>query len=448
MLQPQTHPLSAGGIHPSRQRADRRRLAKVVDLARIYRNCGVKELADLVRRDKTRLVPETGNPKIDLVASLAEVLEWPVQDVVNAIRGEPHRPHPPILPGYRSFIQLLEMARRAHATGHWRALEAVAGKLAATARTREEHAVASCWQGTARESTGRYSEALHHFQTGLLQATRDRETRILLRTNLANAHGLLGNLVEARSVATDALQEIESDAAESSQFFNRAALAFARFVRGNARCRQLAEGGSRGLLDPAIEDLTHARTSYHQLCRYGDSRSFRGLASTCEGALIELNTIAGRIDPHHALTRIHEHLDLMENPLHQGTQVGDDLESHGWWATFGANIAWHHLEAGERQESTTEFAERILAIGDRLHHVGFQATGFTFLYRVDRAARDAGHAPAPWSITPERLARLVRVMGCLPAFRTTGWKILEETGALTHATTTDPRTWRKGLQSA
>ena len=448
MLQPQTHPLSAGGIHPSRQRADRRRLAKVVDLARIYRNCGVKELADLVRRDKTRLVPETGNPKIDLVASLAEVLDWSIQDVVEAIRGERLVQRAAVLHGYRSFSELAEMARRAHAGGHWRALQAIAAKLKAAARDSEQRATTCVWQGSACESTGRYQEALEHFQKGLNQRATNRETRILLRTNLANAHCLMENLLEARSVATDAIREVEADASDSSQLFNRSAIAFARYVRGSARRRQLAEGGAPKHVDQAIEDLTQARNSYHQLCRYGDSRSFQGLASTCEGALVELETLAGRLDPEAALRQIQNHLELMEHPLHTGLNVGDTLESHAWWATFGANIAWR-LRAGTHQrEHTTAFAERLLAIGDRLNHAGFQATGFSFLYRVHRAALDADLHPDPWSITPERLSRLVRVMGCLPGFQTTGWKILEETGALTHATTTDPRTWRKGLQGA
>ena len=448
MLQQQTYSLPAGGIHPQRQRGDRRRLAKVIDLARIYRNCGVKELADRVRRDKTRLVPETGNPKIDLVASLSEVLEWPIQDVVNAIRGNQIRTNRPILRSQRSFHQLHEMATRAHAAGHWRVLEELSNALALTARTPDQRALAACCQGLAQEATGRYSEALQYFQAGLTMQSTDRETRILLRTNLANAHANLGNLLEARSVATDALREIETNSVESSTLFNRSAIAFARYVRGSARRRQLAEGGAPKHVDQAIEDLTQARNSYHQLCRYGDSRSFQGLASTCEGALVELETLAGRLDPEAALRQIQNHLELMEHPLHTGLDVGDTLESHGWWATFGANIAWR-LRAGTHQrEHTTAFAERLLAIGDRLNHAGFQATGFTFLYRVHRAALDADLHPDPWSITPERLSRLVRVMGCLPGFQTTGWKILEETGDTTHATTTDPRTWRKGLQGA
>ncbi len=67
MIRSSTPRVPAPGIDPQRQHRNRRRLAGVIDLARIYRDLGVKELADRVRRDKTRLVPETGNPKIDHV---------------------------------------------------------------------------------------------------------------------------------------------------------------------------------------------------------------------------------------------------------------------------------------------------------------------------------------------------------------------------------------------
>ena len=61
----------------------RRRLSGVVELARIYADFGVKELADAVGRDKTRVIPPTGNPKLDMVGALAGILEWTVKDVVN-----------------------------------------------------------------------------------------------------------------------------------------------------------------------------------------------------------------------------------------------------------------------------------------------------------------------------------------------------------------------------
>ena len=65
----------------------RRRLSGVVELARIYADFGVKQLADAVGRDKTRIIPPTGNPKLDMVGALAGLLEWTVKDVVNALAG-------------------------------------------------------------------------------------------------------------------------------------------------------------------------------------------------------------------------------------------------------------------------------------------------------------------------------------------------------------------------
>ena len=62
----------------------------MVELARIYADFGVKELADAVGRDKTRVIPPTGNPKLDMVGALAGILEWTVKDVVNALQGASH----------------------------------------------------------------------------------------------------------------------------------------------------------------------------------------------------------------------------------------------------------------------------------------------------------------------------------------------------------------------
>ena len=64
----------------------RERLGRVMDLAQLYADCDLKSLAKALRRDPTRLVCATGNPKVDLVAGLAQLLEWPIADVVHAIR--------------------------------------------------------------------------------------------------------------------------------------------------------------------------------------------------------------------------------------------------------------------------------------------------------------------------------------------------------------------------
>ena len=61
----------------------RRRLEQLLRLALAYKDCSRKELARVLGRDPTKLVPGTGLPKLDLVVELAGVLDWPVGDVVS-----------------------------------------------------------------------------------------------------------------------------------------------------------------------------------------------------------------------------------------------------------------------------------------------------------------------------------------------------------------------------
>src|SRR5262245_7612607 len=59
----------------------RQRLEQLLELAQAYQGCSRKELARLLGRDRTKLVPSSGIPKLDLVVDLARVLDWQIADV-------------------------------------------------------------------------------------------------------------------------------------------------------------------------------------------------------------------------------------------------------------------------------------------------------------------------------------------------------------------------------
>src|SRR5437867_2639849 len=61
----------------------RRRLEQLLELAQAYQGCSRKELARLLGRDRTKLVPSSGVPKLDLVVDLSRVLDWQVGDVTG-----------------------------------------------------------------------------------------------------------------------------------------------------------------------------------------------------------------------------------------------------------------------------------------------------------------------------------------------------------------------------
>ena len=67
----------------SRDEVRRDRLSQFVDLARIYRRWTKIQTAQALGREPSKVVPESGNPKLDLVVGLAEALDWDVGDVAE-----------------------------------------------------------------------------------------------------------------------------------------------------------------------------------------------------------------------------------------------------------------------------------------------------------------------------------------------------------------------------
>jgi hypothetical protein len=65
------------------------RLGRFVDLARVYRGWTKGELSTALRRDPTKIIPQSGNPKLDLIAGIAEALDWTIGDVAESVCHDP-----------------------------------------------------------------------------------------------------------------------------------------------------------------------------------------------------------------------------------------------------------------------------------------------------------------------------------------------------------------------
>ena len=63
----------------------RERLGRFVDLARVYRGWTKTELSAALHRDPTKLIPQSGNPKLDLIAGIADALDWTIGDVAESV---------------------------------------------------------------------------------------------------------------------------------------------------------------------------------------------------------------------------------------------------------------------------------------------------------------------------------------------------------------------------
>ena len=68
----------------------RKRLEQLLELAQAYKGCSRKELARILGRDRTKLVPASGVPKLDMVIDLCRVLEF---SKVRGTREAHHSAH-------------------------------------------------------------------------------------------------------------------------------------------------------------------------------------------------------------------------------------------------------------------------------------------------------------------------------------------------------------------
>ena len=394
---------------------DRRgRLARLIDLARAYRGWSRLEIAKALDRDPGKLLPDSGNPKLDLVVGLAEALDWPVGDVAEDLGVVAPSDVPDL-----DFKSLDQLALQRHREGDWRGMVLAARHLLLRASTSIERAVACNRMAGGYDGLGLYTRSLPFLQNGLAEPGLPDGLRTMLGVNLANAHYALWHLVESRATARDLLDALsDRDVVERR---DRVCRAFARYVRGSS-VRRLAQ------LDPeraamhaatARPDLFEAMAEYEDLAdTFGDER-YAALANTCRGALIEVDALIGHLPGAEAIDRLQVALDrVIDVDRHP---PGDWLESWGWWCIFGCNATLRHADAAACQRLMAIFTNKAMEIADRLDNWSLRERAFAM--EVSRRAHDPEE---PWVLDQEEVRHLVGTMGRFPAFRDAGYRILRD----------------------
>src|SRR5262245_66465908 len=91
----------------------RRRIRLLFEMAKAYRGESQEELARRLGRNHDRLIPESGNPKLDVVVGLSHALEWPVALVISFIWGEETKDECVIEGDVGDDFESLQLASRA-----------------------------------------------------------------------------------------------------------------------------------------------------------------------------------------------------------------------------------------------------------------------------------------------------------------------------------------------
>ena len=430
----------------------RRRLSGVVELARIYANFGVKELADVVGRDKTRVIPPTGNPKLDMVDALAGVLEWTVKDVVNALRGGPpnkHAQHPQhatiqtrLLGRRRRFEDLRRISSRLEKSDRTSLCGTVSGMMYRHAHDGHERSIALQMIGRVQMQMGDPSGSLISFRNGLGQSGLDFTARLELKIDLCRAHMGLHHHIEARTIATDVLGMIADDTRRDRVGLDEAE-ASARYIRGNAVRESIERGVSIKELAVAREDLLR----FLQLEKKSSNSSLDE-RTVAIGAILELDTELGTVTPTDAIHTIEATLRIASADLEEGLLKDVTRRAWSWWCLIGARIAGRDHGPGPRWEKTHDLARKAIMFSSRPEESLLRASAYLLWFRAWEGSRHTGARAIAWHMEPMELELFVKTMGAQNSFMEPGWRILRETGTLDRAKSMDPRTWRKGFVRA
>ena len=424
----------------------RRRLVSVVELARIYGALGVKELADAIGRDKTRIIPPTGNPKLDMIDSLAGLLEWTIADVVEVLGSAPSSRNEVIetrsLGRRRNFESLRRISNRLEDDGRTDSSRIISMAMVRHARGGHERSIAHQMIGRSLMRSGDVNGALASFRTGLNQRGVRFDTELRLKAGLCQAHLALDHHVEARSVATSILSSIEDDHGIDAQCLLNAERT-ARYVRGNAIRESIDFGVDHIALAAAREDLVRSLQ-----ITTTDAGTALDEDTVAVGATLEIDTELGTITPPNALRRIQEMIDDAHARLLKGALSDGARLAWSWWCLFGARITLRHDGSGAHWKKVHELASKAVEFSSTCRENRLRARAYQLSFRAWEGSRAPGHRAISWHMNPKDLVLFVKTMGAKIGFMEQGWVILQETGTLERAKGMDPRSWRKGFARA
>jgi len=412
----------------------RKRLEQLLELAQAYQGCSRKELARILGRDRTKLVPTSGVPKLDMVIDLSRVLEWPVGDVAGFLWPGSALPRPTTEavsiddaaendvdePNYE---KLQIESRDAHRRGDCSAAIRLAQKAAAVAETSDQRAMACNREAVAWDGIGHYSSALEAEQRGLKERSISPELRRILESNLANAYYTLWSLTEARSLSRDLIDWYAEE--PPATYRDRCTQAFSYYVRGNTLRRLISSDDDRAayFAESACNDLEISLDLYGGLAKDFDE-SFAGIGNTCRGALIEAEVALGRRAVAEGLGMLTEGLDAVVDP--EQCPAGDWLESFGWWCIFGCNLALRHVtDERDLQHHMAIFTNKADEIADRMNNWSLRERVFTMQFASHQRFLDWTGRMLSLTLDNDDVKALVGTMGRFPAFRETGWKLLQ-----------------------
>jgi hypothetical protein len=411
--------------HPDDAEAIRRaRLEKLLELAAMYKGWSKRRLGEELARDDSKLVPASGNPKLDLVVTLSELLDWPVGDLIETMWDEPIKAAD--LHAGKSFDELDQECVRLHDEGKYRQRIGVAQAMHAMAKTGRERAIAKFREYGAWEGLGRYSKCVDVLREALAERGVAATTRLLLRSNLAWSLFAQGHLYDAMGMAqlvcgesreirtgvTETLAGAISQAHETIGFCRRSLVSedevSARDHAANA-VKSFAEGLAS--LDLQMSLRTRPQSYFEAKKAFG---SF---------VCLEMKAFLGEIEPSAGVQTIMQ--AVCESPRSGSlAESAEWADAECWGCISGCAIALRHLPDREKSRTVAVFCEKGYELADRRDNWMMRQRIFEIDHSIRSFEQSSFGIERDWVLDRDDIKVLVGTMGRFSGFRARGWSIL------------------------
>ncbi|HMN95109.1 MAG TPA: hypothetical protein PKC43_01970 [Phycisphaerales bacterium] len=402
----------------------------MVELLQSYRGWTQKEVADALGRNVHAVVPESGNPKLDLVEKLSSVLDWPIEMIAADLR-EAGRDAEREAAAISSDLDSSASDPSTIVDEVWRLVdgecwEAVIERTSPSRIDRLDREIRGrllMYRQAALESNGQYLAAIEACREGLDCVARGTETSYRLRGALAYLLLVTDHPYDAEALAASLVSELRDEPAESPL---RLHLGMSLLVRGLALRSQGALPGPRRLqlLNEARDSLNAASMMLTALSENAGPPRVRSPGRTADVAAMEVSVLLGEMGAQEFVDSV---VALLDDSPDVTTLDSIAAESLGWCCVFASRTIVAEPERIDSPDRALAIlTNKVDEIAERLGHWALRERLFTIehLHRV-QSLRDRGESP-PWNLDDQDVRVLMGTMGRFPKFRRVGWRILRE----------------------
>ena len=314
-------------------RSTRHRLALLLEAAQVRNGLNKTSLAAALGRTRGNLVPGSGYPRIDFIASLAQLLSWTIEDLADWITHGPSTETDPQEVSrattenetFATFESLDEYVVRNSLNVNYATVRPLIDQLTDLARTPEQRAKARIRALNISVADGWFAPAIELARAALDEQQLSSTTEAALNVNLASGYAGLGHPFECRAFADRVVAHYSSCRPDTEG--DRSMAAFGHFLA--AESDRIASPD--GCLSTSSEYKV-AGELFRQLSLDYGSYVYRDMEVQCAARAWHQSAVAAKLDTRGAIDEASEILEATHSE-------GADLEARAYWYLGAIEIA-------------------------------------------------------------------------------------------------------------